>query len=79
MVPCLRRPGELSISGRIDTAAEWFAETANRAVVEFLNGTNKVNIEISGNHRPFVHLASCHHGTRQTATCNILLQGSSVR
>ncbi len=37
MVPWLRRLGELCLSGRIDTAAEWFAETTNRAVVQFLN------------------------------------------
>lgn len=79
MVPWLRCLGELSPSGRIDTASERFAKTANRAVVQFLNGTNRVNIGISSNHRPFVHLASFHHGTRQTATCIIGLQGSSVR
>ena len=79
MVPWLRRLGELCPSGRIDTASERFAKTANRAVVQFFNGTNRVNIGISGNLRPFVHLASFHHGTRQTATCIIGLQGSSVR
>lgn len=79
MVPWLWHPGELYLSGRIDTATEWFAENMNRAVAQFLNGTTNVNIEIRGNHLPFFHLVSCRHGTRQTATYNIGLQGPSIR